>query len=115
MPKKFTNGQTRLVRVLVSKNTHPDFIDHLLGEFGVQNSELEEAYSELNLSRSSILRRYKIKRNTRFSGVGISVLAFVLSIDSSLGAGGQGMILAIGLFLYGIAIALTGSFLVVDG
>jgi hypothetical protein len=73
---------------------------------GIPESELDDIYAGLNLRRSHLLDCYKMKRNVRVIGV----LVVCASVSIPIISTGQTTILvSIGLLVYGVALAITGS------
>ena len=106
MAPKLTIAQQSRLRTLLGKRSHPERIDAFLKECGIEEADVDDAYAALNLRRTYLLDRYKMKRNVRVIGL------LVMLISSGIPAfgGGQTTILvSIGLLTYGLALAITGS------
>jgi len=111
MPNELTISQQSQLRTLIANRAHPDAIDRFLTGCGIPESELSDAYEDLNIRRRHLLDCYKMKRNVRLIGVLIIVSSIVIPFVSA----GQTMILvSIGLLLYGLALAITGNRMVLQ-
>jgi hypothetical protein len=103
-PQLSVSQQARLWQ-MVTDRVHPDKIDAYLFKCGVDRSQLDTLYSDLNLRRSHLLACYKMKRNVR--GIGVLVMLFAIGIPVLLGEQ-SAVIISIGLLVYGSALAITG-------
>jgi hypothetical protein len=97
--------QSRL-RALVAARQHPDRIEAYLKELAFSTNDIEQVYTAANLRRSHLLACYRMKRNVRLIG-GLVILSAV-SVPI-FDASGTTIVISLGLLVYGIALAITGS------
>ena len=102
MPQLSVSQQLKVNR-LIADRQHPDVVESFLVESGFSDSHVAEFYADSNLTRSRLLDRHRMKRKVRFVGLAIAACAFGLPlVDGPI-------VVSVGLLVYGIAIAATGS------
>jgi hypothetical protein len=106
MAHELSISQQSRLRALIAGRAHPDRIDGFLTQCGIPESELDDFYIGLNMRRSHLLDRYKMKRNVRV--IGALVICTSISIPV-ISAGQTTILVSLGLLVYGVALAITGS------
>jgi hypothetical protein len=107
--KELTVSERSRLRSMMSARQHPDRIEAYLAEHGYSPAEIEEVFAELNVRRSHLLDCYRMKRNVRIVGVLLIVGSVCFPVFNS---SGTVILVSLGLLVYGIALAITGSFTV---
>ncbi len=99
-------SQQMQLRELLRRSSHPRVVDDFLIRCGLLREQLEQAYDDLNLRRSHLLERYRMKRHVQWVGACIVLLVVGIGV---IHQGQVSIILSGGLIAYGIALIVTGN------